>query len=648
MPISLPGLSRRLLWTLAFVGAHVALSLVAFRVRAVGGDAIFWGLSGLSAAVLAQPPTLWRRWLAGGLVLACAISYLIVGASLPMALGFAAANTGQALVAAHVFRRRLPQGRRIVLARHIGWLVVAALGGATAGAAMGGLTFLLATGTIDLGTVGAWFAGNTVGVLVGSPLVLALVSVAKEPPPTQKWAPTLMSGGAIGLVFAIAIWGSGATGRNVSYIVILPLMISAVWVGQRHTAILVGALALAAGAVTIAGAGPFAATISGLHPLLAAQLFMSVVQLTVLTVAVEASRRRDVIAELDAILEATVEGVLVVDETGVIRRANAGGEAILGSPAGGLIGRRLAPLVPVETSDDVATLFLTRARRVDDAPFWAEVSRGEIQELSGRLRSAVVIRDVTGRIETEQRVKQMQDEFVSNMTHELKTPLTAIIGFSDWLLSEPDSPTLNDDLETIRDSAFSMKLLIDDILDFKRVAGAPGERAPVDLAAIVERSMELIRTVAADRSVDIKMTLDDRCLPIAGDADQLDHAVRNLLSNAVKYSKPGGVVTVALQSGEDSVVLSVADQGIGIPQADQVRLFERFFRAGNVGDIQGTGLGLALVRQVVTRHEGTLELSSAVDEGTRVRVTLPARHTALPEPQNSIPLHPVAAGSQGP
>ncbi|HJR90827.1 MAG TPA: ATP-binding protein, partial [Acidimicrobiia bacterium] len=477
--------------------------------------------------------------------------------------------------------------------------------------------------SVEIGTVGAWFAGNAVGVLVGGPLVLATISLVKEPPPRQRWAPTLLSGGAIGLVFAISTWGSSVSGRNLSYLVIVPLMISAVWLGQRHTAMLVGGLAVVVGVVTSSGAGPFAATASDLDPRVAAQLFMSVVQLTVLTVAVEASRRRDVIAELDAILEATVEGVLVVDDNGIIRRANAGSDSILASPPGGLIGRPLAPLVPVDGSDDTTTLHLTRAQRIDASPFWAEVSRGDIQEISGRRRSAVVIRDVTGRIESEERVKQLQDEFVSNMTHELRTPLTAIIGFSDWLIAEPQSPTLNDDLETIRDSALSMKLLIDDILDFKRVASAVGERGPVDLGVVVERSMELVKTAAIDRSVEITVNLDP-CPPIVGDADQLDHVVRNLLSNAIKYSNPGGVVTVDLEPAEGSVALSVVDHGIGIPQADQARLFERFFRARNVGDIHGTGLGLALVQQVVTRHAGTLELTSVVDEGTRVRITLPS------------------------
>jgi signal transduction histidine kinase len=99
--------------------------------------------------------------------------------------------------------------------------------------------------------------------------------------------------------------------------------------------------------------------------------------------------------------------------------------------------------------------------------------------------------------------------------------------------------------------------------------------------------------------------------------------VRNVVSNAIKYSYEGGEVSVALEAREDSVHLAVVDEGIGIPESDQARLFERFFRAGNVGELQGTGLGLALVRQVVERHRGTVALTSAVGRGTSVEIVLP-------------------------
>ena len=625
-------LARPLLLLLVFISAHFLLSLIAIELRnGFSSDSVFWGLAGLSSAVLAQTPMGWRRVLVAGVVASSAASYLIVGASVPVAAGFAVANGAQVVIAAHLLRGHLPQGRRIVRIGDIGWLVTAAIVSASAGAAVGGLTRWLESGSPDVAAVGTWFMANAVGMLVGAPVALALFSLKRERPPEPRWVATLAVAGITSVVFAAAMWSSAATARNFSYLVIVPVMISAVWLGQRHTALLVGALAVAVAVGTSRGLGPFAASESVFDPLLAAQLFMSVVQLTALTVGVESSRRRDVIAELDGILAATVEGVLVVDETGTIRHTNAGTEAILAGAQGQIIGQQLSAFVPFGDFGDDTGLHLTQAVRLDGSTFWAEVSRGDIHERSGRRRTAVVVRDVTGRIEIEEQVQRIQDEFVSNMTHELKTPLTAIIGFSEWLLAEPDSPDLAGDLGTIRESALSMKLLIDDILDFKRIAGSEGAREAVNLRAVVGSAIDMVSPGALDRSVEISLRLDVSPT-VTGDADQLEHAVQNILSNAVKYSNLGGRVDIVVSEVGPTVVLSVTDQGIGIPEADQERLFERFFRAGNTGEIHGTGLGLALVRQVVQRHGGEVDLTSMLGQGTCVAVTLPLADAAPPDP----------------
>lgn len=617
------GPKHPLRWLLFFIVAHFILSLVAVEVRSgFSGHAMFWGLSGLTAAVVAQAPRRWRGAVVAAVVASCGAVYLMTGVSLWIAMGFAVANGAQAMVAGQLLRRHLPQGRRIVRLGDIGWLGVAAIAGGLTGSGLGGLTHLVSTGSLELSVVGAWFTSNLVGILVGAPVFLAFISLRLEPPPVQRWVPFLVAGASTAIIIAGSTWASSVTGRNLSYLVIVPVMFSAVWLGQRHTALLMGGLALSLAVATGRGVGPFAATDSMFDPLLAAQLFMGVAQLTALVVSVEATRRRDVIAELDGILAATVEGVLVVDDTGTIRHTNAGAETTFAASPGQLLGMTFGSLVPSEDVGDEEILHLTRAERVDGSQFWAEISQGKIYERSGRRRTAVVVRDVTGRIETEERVRRIQDEFVSNMTHEMKTPLTAIIGFSDWMLSESDTPNPVGDLEMIRDSALTMETLIDDILDFKRISGAEGAREPVDLGSIVRASVEAMSQPALARSIEIPVDIDP-CPAVLGDSDELQSAVENLVSNAVKYSHPGGEVRVGLQAEGGQVLLTVEDQGIGIPDADQGHLFKRFFRAGNTGDIHGTGLGLALVRQVVERHGGSVTLVSAADEGTQVTVTLP-------------------------
>jgi PAS domain S-box-containing protein len=568
------------------------------------------------------------------MVLSCGTVYLLIGEPISTALGFAVANAAPAIVAGEMLRRRLPQGRRIVRMRDIVWLGAAAIAGGLAGSGLGGLTQLITEGSLQLSSAATWLMANIVGILVGAPVFLALFSLRAEPPPMPRWLPTLVAVASTGVVVVGSTWASSATSRNFSYLVIVPVMVSAVWLGQRHTALLVGGLALSLAAATGRGVGPFAATDSMFDPLLAAQIFMAVVQFTALVVGVEASRRRDVIAELDGILAATVEGVLVVDDIGVIRHNNAGAESILGASHGQLIGMEVGALVACDNGDDDDSLNLTLAKRVDGSEFWAEVSRGKIFERSGRRRTAVVVRDVTARIETEESVRRIQDEFVSNMTHELKTPLTAIIGFSDWMLSDPDTPNSAEDLEVIRDSALSMKTLIDDILDFKRISGAEAASEPVDLGAIVESSVSMVSSAAKEGSVEISVDVGGSPA-VLGDEDQLHSAVQNLMSNAVKYSNPGGRVRVRVRHESGQALLTVEDEGIGIPAADQENLFVRFFRAGNTGDIHGTGLGLALVRQVVEGHGGSVDLVSSLGEGTTVTLRLPAT-SPLPRQKGSL------------
>jgi PAS domain S-box-containing protein len=639
MPTTTARFEHPLRWLLLFAGVHFILSLVAVEVRSgFSNDAMFWGLAGLTTAVVAQAPQPWRSAVVGAVVLSCGTVYLLIGEPISTALGFAVANAGPAIVAGEILRRRLPQGRRIVRMRDIGWLGAAAIAGGLAGSGLGALTQFIAEGSLELSTAATWLMANVVGILVGAPVFLALFSLKAEPPPMPRWVPTLVAVASTAVVVVGSTWASSATSRNFSYLVIVPVMVSAVWLGQRHTALLVGGLALSLAVATGRGVGPFAATDSMFDPLLAAQVFMAVVQFTALVVGVEASRRRDVIAELDGILAATVEGVLVVDDIGVIRHNNAGAEAILAASQGQLIGMELGSLVACEVSDDDESLNLTLAQRVDGSEFWAEVSRGKIFERSGRRRTAVVVRDVTARIETEESVRRIQDEFVSNMTHELKTPLTAIIGFSDWMLSDPDTPNSAEDLEVIRDSALSMKTLIDDILDFKRISGADAATDAVDLGAIVESSVNVVFAAAKDKSIEISLDVGTSTA-VLGDVDQLQSAVQNLISNAVKYSNPGGLVRVRLREESGQAVLSVEDEGIGIPEADQENLFVRFFRAGNTGDIHGTGLGLALVRQVVEGHGGSVDLASSLGEGTTVTLRLPAT-SLVPKEEGSV--EPVA------
>jgi len=223
----------------------------------------------------------------------------------------------------------------------------------------------------------------------------------------------------------------------------------------------------------------------------------------------------------------------------------------------------------------------------------------------------------------------MRDQFVSNMTHELRTPLTAIIGYTDWLLEGAEGET-KADLELVRASAQSLSGIVDEILDFKRSAETEATPTDVDFSLLVEKVKTSLDPAAESRHVDVAMAVEPG-VDVIGDYQQLERVVGNLLSNGIKYSDVGDVVTIELRTDGAALCLTVADTGIGISSEDQARIFERFFRASSAvsAGIPGTGLGLALARDIARSHKGELTLESNLGVGTITRLRLPLKTAVL-------------------
>ena len=619
----------------AFSLAYFALAELGLSLRA-DDVSIFWPASGVAAGAFAVTPKGRRGVLLAGLAAATVLSNTLHGTSLVTAIGFVAANGIEALVAGTALGRRLPQGRRIVRFIDLVWLLRAALVAGLAGGAAGAVIAWMSAGSPLFPTLISWWIAAAGGVIMVTPAVLATISLRREPPPHGWSRPALISTFATALTLAVSIVLSDIAGRNLSYMVILPLLMSAMIVGQRGTAILTAAAALFIVWGAGQGLGPFGRPDSVLDPVIASQLFLIVIQLSVTALAIESSRRRDLIAELQGVLDAATEGVLVVDETGVVRRVNAGAVDLFGHTQGELVGHKLTEFIgPAHDASPRSDggsdkLRLIRGLRADGTIFWAEASQGSIAEPSGRHRFALIVRDVTERIDAEARVERLQDEFVSQMTHELRTPLTAILGYSDILLTN-ESGKRSEELEIIHSSAQTVLEMIDDILAFKRLAAAEAEhkQEPIDLKEIAAEAVSMMEGPAKARGIGFVAGLQPTP-KIQGDRRQLEQAVRNLISNAVKYSHDGGVVEVSTTAVDRQIVVGVADHGIGIPADDQTRIFRRFFRAANAeaAGIPGSGLGLVLVREVAQAHGGDVSLTSALGAGTRVTMSLPMTNSA--------------------
>ncbi|WP_110180779.1 GAF domain-containing sensor histidine kinase [Nocardioides solisilvae] len=218
---------------------------------------------------------------------------------------------------------------------------------------------------------------------------------------------------------------------------------------------------------------------------------------------------------------------------------------------------------------------------------------------------------------------------ISTLAHELKNPLTAILGHVEILDGDPELPHgVLHSIEVIERGGKRMQQLVEDLLVLSRADGEQRPLVPVavDLAAVVDEALDLLGVEVLRKGLHVEREGPCGDVHAWGERQELDLVVTNLLSNAVKYTPGGGTVTVRLQRTGDAVVLEVADTGLGMSEADQEHLFEEFFRSTNPEALAspGSGLGLSIVHQAVERHGGTITFTSALGMGTTFVVTLPA------------------------
>ncbi|GIF07955.1 ATP-binding protein [Actinoplanes siamensis] len=230
---------------------------------------------------------------------------------------------------------------------------------------------------------------------------------------------------------------------------------------------------------------------------------------------------------------------------------------------------------------------------------------------------------------------QRKDVFIQTVTHELRTPLTSILGYTEILADEEDEqdPLRRRSLAAILRNAHRLMDTINDLLLLDRPAtGAEAVTEPLDLAAVAAAVHAELGAAAAAK--ELTMSLDAEPAWVRGDRTQLQRALRKLLENAIKFTPAGGSVSWRCGADEQNVTVAVTDTGIGIPPEDVPGLFTPFHRAGNAMDqaVQGPGLGLAIVRDIVRDHGGGIAVSSVVGRGTTFTVTLPAVPAPVPVP----------------
>jgi two-component system sensor histidine kinase VicK len=238
----------------------------------------------------------------------------------------------------------------------------------------------------------------------------------------------------------------------------------------------------------------------------------------------------------------------------------------------------------------------------------------------------MILQDITER----QKMENMQRDFVANVSHELRTPLTSIKSYTETLLEgEVSDPKMRHDfLKIIDTEADRMNRLVKELLQLSRLEYRQEKwyKAQGNLISLLESTVKKVELTAKVKKQHLNCIFnEEQQIMVLMDKDGIEQVLLNVLTNAIKYTKEGGRIDIDAFVADRTGKIIVSDNGIGIPEKEVSRVFERFFRVDKARSraMGGTGLGLAISKQIIEEHEGTIELESKEEKGTKVTITLP-------------------------
>jgi signal transduction histidine kinase len=227
-------------------------------------------------------------------------------------------------------------------------------------------------------------------------------------------------------------------------------------------------------------------------------------------------------------------------------------------------------------------------------------------------------------------LEKMKNEFMSNVSHELRTPITSIKSYVDTLCNHGEKldPDIHREfLQIIDNEADRLMHLVNDVLELSKFEEAEREleMVPMDIHRACESAIRSLNLMARDRGIELELVGCEN-LPLANiNQESIERVIINLLTNGIKYTPEGGKVSVILAHEKDEVAIHIKDTGIGIPEDALEHIFDRFYRVEKkVHTIKGTGLGLTIVKKIVEKHEGRLDVTSSLGEGSTFSFYLPA------------------------
>jgi PAS domain S-box-containing protein len=353
---------------------------------------------------------------------------------------------------------------------------------------------------------------------------------------------------------------------------------------------------------------------------------------------------------LDAIIEASADGMMMLDSRWRVTRFNAAMERLTGWTREEALGRPCAEVLAIHNAAGV-NLCLTACplqlfpdndhpsiegwvTHRDGVEIFVGSSYSVIRDASGRFNGAVAnVRDLTA----QKREEELQSTFISVMSHELKTPVAIIKGYAGTLRRTDvslDAATQAELLTGVEEEADRLGRLIGDLLEVSRMQ-AGGLRLHPSEWGLAELAQDVVSAFAAttDERFEFQLRFDEDMPPVYADRERIRMVLTNLLSNAVKYSPDGGVIRLGGWQEGSHVLAYVADEGMGIAQEEIPKLFNAFYRVDNrlARQTQGAGLGLYLTRAIIEAHGGQIWVDSTIGRGSRFHWTLPIAPPSLPD-----------------
>jgi PAS domain S-box-containing protein len=336
----------------------------------------------------------------------------------------------------------------------------------------------------------------------------------------------------------------------------------------------------------------------------------------------------------EAILNSLPVGLLVLDQDACVSLGNEWLHTYLGLDSSEIVGKKLS-VCAIDTS--LQTHFAKHERNLSalvGEPFQFDAPNGEmrlsasVHRMNAEEETASSFLVMFLDVSNEARAQQTRKEFVAHLAHELKAPLHTLSLYSEMLQNEEDNPTelQLEATNVISDEVERLARLINNLLSMTKIemGTLKLDRQRVKLIDLVRDTTESLMRNARDKELTFELDLPNDVIPVLIDKNVLRIAISNLLTNAIKYSDAGGTVTVSVNENDDAVTICVADTGIGIPQEAQAEIFEKFYRVEGeqMNNRSGHGLGLALARQIVELHHGSMRVESELGEGSRFYIDL--------------------------